>query len=156
MNESQKVMELWDQGCNCAQAMLGGFGPSRGLDRDTAQILGRPLGGGVGLSGGICGAVSAAAMVLGWTEPADGDEHAKRSAVYPLVREFLAAFEREHGTIDCGRLLGLDLGRQEDRERFSERNMRVSHCRTYVDTAARLATGLLQRDQPAATEARTD
>lgn len=156
MNESEKVMELWDQGCNCAQAMLGGFGPARGLDQDTARILGRPLGGGVGLSGGVCGAVSGGAMVLGWTSPAGDDEHAKRLKVFPLVREFLAGFEQEHGTTNCGRLLGLNLGSKEGLEQFQERNMRVTHCRAYVATAARLTAELLRQDQPAAAASRTD
>lgn len=49
---------------NCAQAVLIPFAEECGFTRETAFLLAKPLGHGVGI-GGICGALSGALMVLG-------------------------------------------------------------------------------------------
>ncbi len=99
-------------GYGCAQAVLLAFEDVTGLDRHTAASMASSFGGGMGRMREVCGAVSAALMVLGiakgYTEPHDA---AGKSAHYARVRDFAARFkercmvEGPCGSIVCRELL---------------------------------------------------
>jgi C_GCAxxG_C_C family probable redox protein len=103
-----KALTLFHDHYNCGQAILMAFGPAYGLPPKIAEKLGRPLGSGMGGKGFICGAVSAAVLILGLAQPEKSERHAKKE-VYRAVREMMARFEARHGSIQCGNLLGVDL-----------------------------------------------
>ncbi|GBD10364.1 hypothetical protein HRbin23_00005 [bacterium HR23] len=88
------------------------------------------FGGGVALSKGMCGCVSAAAMALGMafgsTEPTGT---APRSA-YARARAFLEAFRKRFGTITCGTLTA-------PWERDFANPQRVYRCAELVDFTVR-------------------
>ena len=65
MNRAEKAAALFADGCNCSQAVFAAFADEFGLDEALAKRLACGLGGGVGRMREVCGAVSAAAMVLG-------------------------------------------------------------------------------------------
>ena len=66
MNNVERTMEFYSNGMNCTQAILAAFGKQYGLDSEMAKKLGRPLGGGIGHMAGICGALTPAALILGF------------------------------------------------------------------------------------------
>ena len=96
------VKELALQGRSCAEAMLAAHGPALGLDEQTAVKLASGLGGGMGLMGGVCGALTAAYLVLGLrygvSDPAD---KYGRQNVYLLVQECAERFRRAMGSTHC-------------------------------------------------------
>ena len=99
MNEVEKSEKLFLSGCNCAQAVFAAFADEFGLDEELAKRLACGLGGGVGRMREVCGAVSAAAMVIGMRLGPD------KAAAYPAVQEFCAKFKSETGSIVCRELL---------------------------------------------------
>lgn len=106
MSRADKAKEYFLNGCNCSQAVLTAFADILELDESTAKKLSIGLGGGVGRLREVCGAVSAAAMVLGSVY--SGSNADNRAAAYEKVQQFAEAFKKQSGSIICRELLGLD------------------------------------------------
>jgi C_GCAxxG_C_C family probable redox protein len=85
--------------------MLAGFGEPFGLTRDHAFKIARAYGAGMG-TGGICGAVTGAYMILGFLVGEDQEERRARFKTYELVGEFTRRFEARRGSLVCKTLLG--------------------------------------------------
>ena len=99
MNRVEKAEALFTGGCNCSQAVFTAFADEFGLDEELAKRLACGLGGGVGRMREVCGAVSAAAMVIGMRLGPD------KMKAYPVIQEFCAKFKSEAGSIVCRELL---------------------------------------------------
>jgi len=108
MNQDHAVLaeQLFYEGYNCAQAVFCAFSDLTGYDLSTSARMASSFGGGLGRLRETCGAVRAAALVLGivkgYDDPAD-PEAKKRH--YALVREFADQFKAVHGSIRCRELL---------------------------------------------------
>jgi C_GCAxxG_C_C family probable redox protein len=81
-----------------------------GLNRDTALRISSAFGGGMGGQGELCGAVSAAFMVMGLkygsAEPHDDEE---RDRIGRKAAMFIGKFRSLNGSILCRDLLGADV-----------------------------------------------
>jgi C_GCAxxG_C_C family probable redox protein len=95
-------------------------------------------------TGGICGAVTGAFMVLGLAVGENPDERQARFRTYELVAEFTRRFEARHGSIICKTLLGgVDLGTEAGRQEALERNLFREICPAFVRTAEEVLTEVL-------------
>jgi len=99
MNRIDRAEELFKGGCNCAQAVFASFADEFGLDEDLARRISCGLGGGVGRMREVCGAVSAAAMIIGMRLGPD------KAKAYPEIQEFCRKFAETAGSIVCRELL---------------------------------------------------
>lgn len=99
MEKSDKAVELFKTGACCSQAVFCAFAEDFGMDAETAMKVSAGLGGGVGRMREVCGAVSAAAMVIGMRLGPD------KMKAYPAIQEFCAKFKAEAGSIVCRDLL---------------------------------------------------
>ena len=106
MNHSEKAMELFMEGYNCAQAVLLAFSDVTGLEDAQAAKLISSFGGGFGGLREVCGAVSGmvtvAGILYGYNDPAD---HEAKKAHYALVQQLAEAFRQEAGSIICRDIL---------------------------------------------------
>ena len=98
-NRVEKAEALFLAGCNCSQAVFTAFADEFGLDEELAKRLSCGLGGGVGRMREVCGAVSAAAMVIGMRLGPD------KMKAYPVIQDFCAKFKEKCGSIICRDLL---------------------------------------------------
>ncbi len=81
-------------GYGCAQAVLLAFGDVTGLDPTVAVTMASSFGAGMGRMREVCGAVSAALMVLGIAEGySDPHDANGKSAHYARVRDFAERFK---------------------------------------------------------------
>ncbi len=86
-------------GYGCAQAVLLAFSDVTGLDDTTAAAMASSFGGGMGRMREVCGAVSAALMVLGVAEGySDPGDTAAKSRHYARVRDFAERFKSRCAT----------------------------------------------------------
>ena len=99
MTKVEKSEELFKSGMNCSQAVFCAFADEFGMDSETAAKVSSGLGGGVGRTREVCGAVTGAALVLGMRHGPD------KNAVYPAVQDFIAKFKAECGSVVCRELL---------------------------------------------------
>lgn len=108
MTHAEKAKALFENGCNCAQAVFLAFSDLTGMERETALKLSSSFGGGMGRMREVCGAVSGAFLVAGLlygtTDASTGEE---KAAHYARIRELAAAFREQHGSILCRDLLGI-------------------------------------------------
>ena len=99
MNRVEKAEALFMGGCNCAQAVFAAFADELGVDEELAKRVATGLGGGVGRMREVCGAVSAAALVIGMRLGPD------KMKAYPVIQDFCAKFKAQCGSIICRELL---------------------------------------------------
>lgn len=143
MTDHGKIaQELFFKGYNCAQSVFCAFTDITGYDIDTAARISSSFGGGLGRLRETCGAVSAAAMVLGVLYGYDDpDDYEGKKRHYALVREFTERFKAENESISCRELLTMaglapeSGGRPEPR---SEDFYRKRPCPRLVGDAARI------------------
>ena len=102
MDKSEKAKELFKQGYNCAQAVVGAFAEDFGLDMETLMKLSSSFGGGMGRLREVCGAVSGMLMVLnaveGYTSPTD---NVAKMELYAKVQTLAGKFKEKNGSIIC-------------------------------------------------------
>lgn len=104
---AERAKALFENGYNCAQALLLAFAPDAGLDEKTAAALASSFGGGMGRLREVCGALTASFMVLGLVYGGypPNDRQAKAEH-YRRVQELAAAFREANGSLLCRELLG--------------------------------------------------
>ncbi len=109
MTHSEKAVELFEKGYNCAQAVFGAFAEDVGIDETTALKMAAPFGGGVGRMREICGACSGMLMAFGIEEgyatPETGET---KAAHYEMVRQLLAEFVEQNGSFICRDILKIN------------------------------------------------
>ena len=109
MQHGEKAKQLFMEGYNCSQAVLGAFCEECGMDFETAMKLASSFGGGMGRLREVCGAVSGMFMVAGqlygYASPTDNDTKKEH---YALIQRMAAKFREENGSIICRELLGID------------------------------------------------
>jgi C_GCAxxG_C_C family probable redox protein len=129
---------------NCAQAIFSVYGERFGLDAGLAKKIACGFGAGVGRSGGECGAISGAILVLGLRYGmTDSSRHEDKELTYEKVRQFIELFEERHGSTNCTDLLGCDLGTDEGFNEAREKNLTVAVCEKVVADAGEILEQLL-------------
>ena len=105
---ADKARELFNEGYNCSQAVLGAFAEDAGLDVKTALRLSAPFGGGMGRMREVCGTFSGIVMVVsmlyGYSDPKD---NSTKTGLYGRIQEIAEQFRRDNGSIICKELLGI-------------------------------------------------
>ena len=86
-----------------------------------------PFGGGLAMSGGVCGVVAGALMamgvLLGRSRP---DESPKEC--YSRSRQFLEDFTARYGTLSCRELTGCDLSTRTGRKKMAAGKVKEKTC----------------------------
>ena len=136
--ELNTAIENFDQGFNCAQAVLAAFAPRHGLTKEHALKVACAFGSGM-MRGATCGAVTGSLMVIGLAHGrCRADDMAARSKTYALAQALQDRFDAVHGTCDCQELLGLDPTTPEGRQSALDRGLFESRCPTFVRSAVEL------------------
>lgn len=90
---------------SCSQAVFSAYAGDIGIDQETAYSLMQGLSGGVGGMQNICGAFSAAVIVLSYyfcENAIDGSTKAKN---FKAIRKAAELFKEEYGSIICREIL---------------------------------------------------
>lgn len=136
---SAKAKALFEQGYNCAQAVLLAFDDITNLDTETAAKLSSSLGGGMGRLREVCGAVSSMFMVAGvargYSDPKAKEEKAEH---YAFIQSLAAEYKKENGSIICKELLDLPGAQEPVPEERTAEYYRRRPCGEYVAYAAKL------------------
>ncbi len=98
----EKAKELFKQGYNCSQSVLGVFCEELGLDFETAIKISSSFGGGMGRMREVCGTVSGMFMAAGLAYCTSDNNKAEQ---YKIVQELAKRFKDKNGSIICRELL---------------------------------------------------
>lgn len=110
-----RAVELFFEGYNCAQSVLGAFAEDPdvelGMDFKTAVRAASGLGGGLSRQRELCGAINgmciAAGMLFGYDEAKDIEG---KKQLYADIQRLCAEFREINGSIVCRDLLGARKG----------------------------------------------
>ena len=103
--KTEKAKELFKQGYNCSQAVLGVFCEELGLDFDTAMKIASSFGGGMGRMREVCGTVSGMFMAAGLAFASSSDSATEKGEHYKRIQELAKRFKDKNGSIICRELL---------------------------------------------------
>lgn len=143
MNPAEKsalAKQNFEEGFNCAQAVLLAFCDKTGFTREQAARLASTFGGGMGRMREVCGAVSAMLMVegllKGYSDPKAKEE---KSALYASVRVLADQFREENHSIICRDLLiETEVTSGGEPEARTKEYYARRPCGCYVEDAARI------------------
>ena len=122
---------------NCAQSVLSAYAGELNLSRDELERMGATLGGGMG-EGEVCGAVSAALLVLGFklghTQHTPGNKPVLKAAAGDFRRRFLEKFH----SLRCSALIGLQIKNAGELRQAYANNVFDNQCAGFICEAIRL------------------
>jgi C_GCAxxG_C_C family probable redox protein len=131
-----------DHHYGCAETTFIALKEAFGLPDAADASAAMALNGGVAWSGGVCGAVSGAALAVGQLVAARVPDHPTGKR---LAREIVAGlmddFEAEFGSVECRTLLGRDIRTPEAHAAFIDSGIWRTVCLRQIELAVgRLAT----------------
>ena len=131
-----KVLEIRNNGYNCAQAVVGAFCEKYGIDEQTVMKLACGFGGGL-RCGEVCGAVTGAVMVIGLKYGnylPDDNESKKKCGKSTL--EFMNEYKKRNQSILCRELLGYDPRDKEKVTKYADAKKQI--CTNAIETAIKI------------------
>lgn len=139
------AVDMFQEGYSCSQAVLGTYAEQLGASKDTALKLASGLGGGIGRTGEICGAVTGAILVIGLkygtTNPKD---QTSKYECYSKARQFCEEFKARTGSLICRELLGFDFNTPEGMARSKQAGA-FGHCPEFVQIAVEILDSMLTK-----------
>ena len=146
---TQRAVELFKSGFNCSQSVFAAFAGEFGMDEETALKVSAGLGGGVGRAREVCGAVSGAAMLVGFKYGAtDGNDAEAKQRCYQVVQQIIAEFKENNPSIVCRELLELNekVSTDPKPEARTEQYYKKRPCVQLVEDAARAVEKILFKE----------
>lgn len=142
----ERAKELFFEGYNCSQAVVGAFCEDLGVSFELGMRLSSSFGAGMGRLREVCGTVSGvfilAGIKYGYSDMTDKEAKARH---YKLVQAIAERFREEKGSIICRELLQKRADERESYipdERTSE-YYKKRPCVAMVEAAARIAEEVL-------------
>jgi C_GCAxxG_C_C family probable redox protein len=131
--------KLFEQGYNCAQSVFVPFALENKIERETALKMMSPYGGGIAKTDNLCGAVTggiaAIGLKLGHSRPDDTETKLRCNEA---TQRFLTAFKKKHGSIYCSKLIGYNLGNENEKKQAEESGITDTKCPLLVEFSANL------------------
>ena len=137
---SEKAVNNFKSGYNCAQSVFSAFAEDFGFDKETALKLSSSFGGGMGRLREVCGAVSSmfaiAGLKYGYTDSNNDELKAKH---YELIQNLAKKFKSKYGTYICRELLELPEGSDSPiPSKRTEEYYQTRPCEAFVRYAAEI------------------
>ena len=149
MTREEQALQHFQNGANCAQAVVMAYADELGMDEKTAARLASSFGGGIGRMREVCGAVSGMMMVYGLLKGYDDlKDPAVKKTHYTNVQALANAFREQNGSIVCREILSLRRDESTDPSP-TPRTAQFFHSRPCLDcvaTAARLLDEALKKE----------
>jgi C_GCAxxG_C_C family probable redox protein len=151
MNDIDRVgdraEEYFAGGLNCCEGCLKAVSESMGVACDCIPSIATGMGGGVGHTGHICGAVTGAAMAIGLAVPAMTlrNHTAEKNWANAVVTELVEAFNHELGHTRCSDLIPVNFADADWRDDYAANNCKQQCCR-FVNFAADWAARRLAQE----------
>lgn len=146
MDHKEKARELFIKGHNCSQSVFAAYCDLTGYTEQQALKISSSMGGGMGRLREVCGACSAAFMVLGclygYTDPEDREA---KKLHYERIQKYARRFKGEYDTIICRELLkGLNVSSSPDPTPRTAEFYKVRPCVKFIVKACELLDEMIE------------
>ena len=122
---------------SCSQTMLSLFAGEIGLEEKTALKIASGFGGGMACAE-TCGAVTGSYMVIGLKHGHASPKPDEKAKTKLLIQKFNKAFENDHGSLICKKLIGFDISKEEQMERAREADVFHKLCPAFLKSACNI------------------
>ncbi len=131
---AQRLFLRDDNYYGCSESTMLALKHAYELPNPDDSSVAMAFNGGIAYSGGMCGAITGAAIAVGELASRHIDDHilAKRTA-RAAIQELISEFTGEFGSIGCGTLTGYDLLTQH--EEFIESGFWRTTCMRQIEFA---------------------
>jgi arsenite methyltransferase len=129
----------------CGESLLLAGSEALGIESELFPDIALGLGGGMGLQGHICGAVSGASMVISLAvlQKEPNDYSTRQGMTFSAVGRLCRAVENRLGSVACQQLCGLDLTTDEGFQQLIA-GVKAAKCAVVVKEVARILAAELQ------------
>ena len=132
------VSDLFKQGIDCSQIVLGYAAEKAGLTDEVALKVSSAFGGGM-WCGRTCGAVTGALMALGMKYGHyEADMAEQKNVILAKRAEFEEKFAAKHESVVCKDILGYDLSKPDEFNRVLEEGLFFTVCNKAVCSACNI------------------
>jgi len=144
MNRSEKALEFYSNGFNCAQSVIASFADVLNVNEETAVRMAAGFGGGMGRMQETCGAATGAYMVIGFLRGKykQGDDESNQRT-NKLIQEFSRRFTEAHGSINCKALIKFDINSEKGMEEAREADVFNKKCTHFVKKSVELLEDII-------------
>ncbi len=122
---------------NCCQAVLLAFADELPFEEKSLLRLTAGMGGGM-CRGAVCGAVSAACMIVGSRQQFRSGNQEEKAQLKAEVRRFYTLFQEKCGALDCKDLIGFDLNIPEEAEKARAAGAFDQMCPNFVASSVQI------------------
>jgi C_GCAxxG_C_C family probable redox protein len=144
MTKADIARSCFGQGFSCSQAVFSAYAADYGMDQEAALRVAAAFGGGLARTGGPCGALSGALMVIGLQHGmVSVDAPQAKEHTYRVAQEFVERFRAANGAVDCRDLLGHDMSTPEGRQAIKEGRLTKAICPELVQSATEILDEML-------------
>lgn len=127
--ETEKIAEEFKKGFDCSQVVLKSFADRLGIDGEEAYKIAACFGGGMGVTGGTCGAIVGAMMAIGIKYGQYDFEHMEQKDIMRDKRsQFFEKIKDKYPSVLCKDVLGYDLTNPADLSVILEKGLFFSVC----------------------------
>ena len=136
---AQRANQLFvENGLTCGEACLQSAAEALGIESPLLPGIAIALGGGLGMQGDVCGAVTGCALALSLAAAGKTKDYAERKKLaMPAMGRLYQAFAERCGAVRCSDICGLDLRTPEGMAGLVA-GARAEKCAPVVVVAARL------------------
>lgn len=132
-----------DEKC-CGESVLTAGCQAAGITSDAVPDVALGFGGGFGLQGHVCGALSGAVLALSLAMGRKIKDYPTRKMdAFQAVGRMCKEFEKRFGSVQCHTLCGLDLTTEAGLNELL-RTVKAQKCAGFVKEAARILAGELR------------
>ena len=144
-NHKKSALSAFNDGYNCAQAVLIAFSDKLDIDKSTAISISSGFGAGMGRLQKTCGAVTGSFMAISHHCSKNSKDNATAKEIAIIkIREFNESFIAKHATTDCRNLLGYDLNTPEGEQQYQRQGLRKSVCEACISDSVEILCQLLK------------
>lgn len=146
--KADKAEKCFKDGFNCAQSVLIAFTDEDDINKYLALKLATGFGAGMAYNTETCGAVTGALLVFGlkYGRNLSYDTEA-RDFTYKLFKEFQNKFEEKFGSINCKKLLNVDISTDLGKLKAKESNLTDTKCKQFVRYAAEIIEEIITKNE---------
>jgi len=126
-------------GYNCAESILLTMARHQAVKSPLIPKIATPFGGGMAISGSVCGCVTGALMSIGLKFGRKQCTEDKEKA-YTVAASFLSTFEKKFGSLICYELIGCDFRTLEGHKRWEE--LKENRCANFVKSTVEILLAL--------------
>jgi len=141
----ERAVKHFLEGHNCAQSVLLTMSEHWNCKSELIPKIATGFGGGIGLCGSVCGALTGGVMAIGIKYGISEPSQEKRERAYELCQNLLRVFENEHGSALCRDLIKYDLSNPDDLKKARKANVFEEKCPDFVRTAIKFLVGLEEK-----------